>query len=165
MSEKKIKPLSQEDQIYSKALIEVLNEKIRQTVRSNLGSDLSSEFEDIVQSVYEAICKQLYDFKSCDNQEALAVTIAARAVWVFRRNHKPTEVLSEDIPATEPDCGLDEILPASTSDTDRKVLTSVFERQDTMVELAADLGVSDSTVRQRLKRAKARLRRTLEENT
>jgi len=80
MSEKKIKPLSQEDQVYSKALIEVLNEKIRQTVRSNLGSDLSSEFEDIVQSVYEAICKQLDDFKNCDNQEALAVTIAARAV-------------------------------------------------------------------------------------
>lgn len=165
MSEKKIKPLSQEDQIYSKALIEILNEKIRQTVRSNLGSDLSSEFEDIVQSVYEAICKQLDDFKNCDNQEALAVTIAARAVWVFRRNHKPTEALSEDIPATEPDCGLDEILPSSTSKIDREVLTSVYERQDTMVELAADLGSSDSTVRQRLKRAKARLRNALEEDT
>lgn len=163
MSEKKIKPLNREDQLYAKELIRVLNQKIRQTVYSNLGSDLSSEFEDIVQSVYEAICNQLDDFKSCDSQEALAVTISARAVWTFRRNHKPTEELSEDISAMETDRGLDEILPLSTSDMDREILTSVYERQDTMVELAADLGSSDSTLRQRLKRAKARLKKALDE--
>lgn len=165
MSKRKIKPLSQEDQIYAKELIGGLNAKIRQTVHSNLGSDLSSDFEDIVQSVYEAICKQLDDFKSCDSQEALAVTIAARAVWIFRRNHKPTEELSKDIPAMAYDPGLKDILPRSTSDTDREILTAAYDRQDTMVELSGDLGCAPDKLRQRLKRAKTRLKKALEEST
>lgn len=165
MSTKEIKPLSRKDQTYAKNLIRELDGAIRRTVRFYLGPDLSSEFEDIVQGVYEAICLQLGDFKRCDNQEALAVTIAARSVWNFRRNHKTTEELSKDIPAMAYDRGLDEILPTSTSDMDREILTSTYECQDTTVELATELGCSASTLRQRLKRAKTRLRKALDEDT
>lgn len=165
MRKKQRKPLSQEDQQYAKALIKELDGAIRRTIRSYLGPDLSFGFEDIVQDVYEDICCQLDEFKGCDTQEALAVTIASRAAWNFRRDHKLTEVLSEDIPAMAYDHGLDEILPTSTSDTDRAILVAAYERQDTMVELAGDMNTSASTLRQRLKRAKARLRKTLEEDT
>lgn len=163
MREKKIEPLSEEDQVYAKELIRILNGRIRRTVRVTLGRDLSSEFEDIVQNVYEAICRQLDDFKNCDSQEALAVTIATRAVWTFRRDHKPTEALPEDIPAEESDRGLEELLPPSTPDADRALLTAVYDRRDTMVELAGELDCSPETLRQRLKRARARLRKALDE--
>ncbi len=165
MSRKQIKPLSREDQLYAKTLIRELDEAIRRTVRSYLGADLSSEFEDIVQSIYEEVCTQLDDFKSCNNPEAFVVTMAARAVWNFRRDHKPAEELPEDIPAMAYDRGLEDILPRITSDTDREILTAVYDRQDTMVELAGDLGCAPDTLRQRLKRAKTRLKRALDENT
>ena len=165
MRERKIEPLSEEDQVYAKELIRVLNGRIRRTVRVTLGRDLSSEFEDIVQNVYEAICRQLDDFKNCDSQEALAVTIATRAVWTFRRDHKPTEALPEDIPAEEADRGLGELLPTSTTDGDREILNAVYARRDRVADLAADLDCAPGTLRQRLRRAKARLKRTLEENT
>ena len=70
MNKEKIKPLSKEDQIYAKELIQKLDGTIRRVVRSYLDADLSSEFEDIVQSIYEQICKQLDDFKKCDSPEA-----------------------------------------------------------------------------------------------
>lgn len=164
MRNKQIKPLSRADQVYAKELCQVLEEKIRHTVRSNLSADLFSYFEDIVQSIFESICRQLEDFKKCDSQEALAVTIAARATWNFCRDHKSTETLSEDIPATELDRGLEDILPRFISDSDREILTAVYDRQDTMVELAADLGCTPEKLRQRSKRAKARLKRIPEKD-
>lgn len=165
MSKKQIKPLSKEDQIYAKELCRALEKKIRQTVHSNLGVELSAATEDIVQDVFESICSQLNDFKNCRSTEALAVTIAARAAWNFRRDHKPTETLSEDIPATEPDRGLEDILPRTISDKDREILTAVYDRRDTMVELTSDLGCTPDTLRQRLKRAKTRLKKVLDEDT
>lgn len=165
MSEKTITPLSKEDQVYAQELIWKLEGTICRVVRSYLDVKLSFEFEDIVQGIYEQICKQLGDFKTCNNPYALAATIAARAVWRIQRKWKPTEELAEDIPAAEENRGLAEILPSSISDADKELLTSVYERQDTMVELSADLGCSAPTLRQRLKRARARLRKEIEENT
>lgn len=164
MSKKKIKPLSIEDQIYAKELIRVLDGAIRRVVRSYLGSELVFEFEDTVQTVYEKICEQLEEFKKSDNPEAFAVRIAGRTASHVRRDHKITELLSQSIPAPEVDRGLEDILPSSISDKDRGILTSVYEHQDTMVALADDLGCAPETLRQRLKRAKRRLKKVLEEN-
>lgn len=163
MSEKQIEALSIEDQIYAKELIEKLDGTICRVVRSNLDADLSSEFEDIVQSVYERICMQLDDFKKCDSQEALAKTIAIRRVWHVQRDRKPTELLSDDIPAGEDDRGLADILPPSISDEDKAILTAVYECMDTMEELSEDLNCSAATLRQRLKRARDRLKKAIEE--
>lgn len=165
MREKKIKPLSTEDQIYAKELIRVLDGTICKIVRAYLGAELASEFEDTVQDVYEQICNQLEDFKTCDSPEALVVTLASRKVWHIRRDHKPIEALSADIPFMEVDRGLEDILPSSISAADREILTSVYERQDSMADLAGDLGCPPATLRQRLKRAKRRLKKTLEEGT
>lgn len=161
MNEKK--PLSKEDRIYAKELICELDGTIRRVVRSYLGTDVSSEFEDVVQSVYETICVQLDDFKKCDSQEALAVVIAARKVWRVRRDRKPTEELSEDMPASEDDPGLEDIFPLSISDVDREILTSVYVYQDTMEELSVDLVCPAATLRQRLKRARDRLKKVIGE--
>lgn len=165
MSKKKIKPLSIEDQIYAKELTRVLDGAIRRVTRSYIGSELASDFEDTVQTVYEKICEQLEDFKICDNPEAFVVRIAGRAASHVRRDHKETEPLSEDMPAPEADRGLEDILPSSTSDIDREILTAVYDRQDTMVDLADDLNRTPETMRQRLKRAKRRLKKALEEKT
>lgn len=164
-TKKTIKPLSSSDQIYAKELIRKLDRKIRQCVGSYLDPGLSSEFEDIVQSVYEQICRQLEDFKTCDSPAALVSVIAARAVWHVHRDRKPTQELTEDIPAAEADCGLGEILPAHISDRDREILTAVYERQDTMEELARDLRCPSPTLRQRLKRAKARMKKSIDGRT
>ena len=162
MNREKIKPLSKEDQIYAKELIQKLDGTIRRVVRSYLDADLSSEFDDIVQSIYEQICKQLDDFKKCDSPEALVTVMAARRVWHIQRDWKPTELLSEDTPAAEENHGLEDILPSSISDRDREILTAVYERMDTMEDLSTDWGCSAATLRQRLKRAKDRLKKTLE---
>lgn len=160
---KEIKPLSEADQKYAKELIRELDGTIRRVVRFYLDDALSSEFEDIVQSIYETLCVQLDDFKKCDSQEALVVTIAARRVWRIQRDWKTTEVLTEDIPAMEEDCGLDNILPLSTSAADRAILTAAYVHQDTMEELSTDLGCSSAKLRQRLKRARDRLKKAVDE--
>jgi len=165
MRKKKVQPLSREDQIFAKELIQKLNATIYGVVRSYLDDDFSSDFEDIVQSVYEEICTQLGDFRRCDSQKALATVIAARKVWHIQRDRRPTEVLTDDVPAPEANRGLEDILPLSISDKDREILTSVYVAHDTMVELSADLGCPPETLRQRLKRAKARLKQSLEEDT
>lgn len=162
MRKKKIKPLSIEDQIYAKELIQDLDGTIRRVVRSYLDADLSSEFEDIVQSIYETICLQLDDFKHCDSQRALAIVIAARKVWHVHRDRKPTEVLSEDSIATEDSRGLEDILPRSISLSDKELITAVYAYQESMEDLAVDLGCPASTLRQRLKRARDRLKKALE---
>lgn len=163
MREKEIKPLSKADQIYAKELIRELDGTIRRVVRSYLEDELSSEFDDIIQSIYEIICRQLDDFKKCDSQEALAVTIAARKVWHTQRDWKATEVLTEDIPSAEDDRGLDNILPLSISDADRAILTAAYDHRDTMEELSADLGCPPARLRQRLKRARDRLKKAVDE--
>ena len=165
MGKKEIKPLSKKDQVYAKNLLKEMDEVIRRVIHACLDAQLSSEFEDIIQDVYEAVCTQLDDFKSCANQEALMVTITTRRVWNFQRDHKQVEALSEDIPATEADFGLDELLPHSTSQADKEILISAYVHQDTMVELSGDLGCSPETLRQRLKRAKGRLKKALKEDT
>lgn len=165
MREKKIKPLSKADQVYAKELIREFDGTIRRVVRSHLGDDLSSEFEDIVQSIYETICIQLDDFKKCGSQEALVVTIATRKVWHMQRDWKPTEELTEDILAIESDRGLGNILPASISDTDRAILIAAYENRDTMEELSTDWGCPSAKLRQRLKRARDRLKKAVEKST
>lgn len=160
---REIKRLSKADQKYAKELIHKLDGTIRRVVRFYLDEALSSEFEDIVQSIYETICMQLDDFKKCDNQEALVVTISARKVWHTQRDWKTTEELTEDIPAMEEDRGLDSILPLSTSAADRAILTAAYEHRDTMKELSADLGCSSAMLRQRLKRARDRLKKAVDE--
>ena len=128
---KEIKPLTAEDQLYVKELVWQLNGTIRRVVRSYLDDDLSAEFDDVVQSIFETICKQLDDFRNADSPEALAVRIATRRVWHVRRDWKATEELSEDYAATDDGPrGLDDILPKSFPPSDKALLNSVYGDKD-----------------------------------
>lgn len=160
---KEIKPLTAEDQLYVKELVWQLNGTIRRVVRSYLDDDLSAEFDDVVQSIFETICKQLDDFRNADSPEALAVRIASRRVWHVRRDWKATEELSEDYAATDDGPrGLDDILPKSFPPSDKALLNSVYVHQESMVDLASDLGCSPAKLRQQLKRARDRLKKFIE---
>lgn len=161
---KQVYPLTPEEQVFAKNLIKQYDETSRRVIKSKLNPQYAYEFEDVVQNVYEMICKQLDDFRTYDKPEALVVTIATRAVWRLHRDWKETVPLSEDFVAKERDDGLDEILPDKLSSNDKKLLTSVYQDQNTEKEVAENMGVSPSAVRQRIKRARDRLRKILEKS-
>ena len=159
---KKVYPLTPEEQVFAKNLIKKYDEKIRRVIKSKLNPQYAYEFEDVVQNVYEMICKQLDDFKTYDKPEALVVTIAARAVSRLHRDWKETVPLSEDCVAKEEDKGLDEILPTDLSSGDKELLISVYQDRYTERETAENMGMNPSAVRQRMKRLRDRLRKILQ---
>lgn len=160
---KAVKPLSSEDQLYAKALIKKYDKTVRRVISAYLDPKLMAEFEDVVQNVYEAICSQLDDFRTYNSQEALVVTIASRAVWRVHRNRKETVPLADEHQAKEMDRGLEDIFPSSISDEDKKLLISIYEHMDTEKEVADDMGEKPATIRQRVKRARDRLKETLKD--
>ena len=158
---REIQPLTPEDRVYAQNLIEQYDTVIRKIINVQLDPDLKSEFEDLVQDVYERICVQLEDFKTYDSPEALVVTIATRAVWRKHRDRKETVPLADIYPAGEEDRTLDDLLPLSTTPEDRRLLTAIYRDRDTEKEVAQDLGEKPATVRQRVKRARDRLKKVL----
>lgn len=158
---REIHPLTPDDQRYAKDLIEQYDRVIRSVIHNQLDQDLKSEFDDLVQDVFERICAQLEDFKTYDSPEALVVTIATRAVWRLHRARKETVPLEDIYPAREGDRTLDDLLPLSTTSEDRRLLTAIYRDRDTEKEVAQDLGEKPATVRQRVKRARDRLKKVL----
>lgn len=156
--EKKNRPLTEEEQIFAKSLIDKYDKTIRRTVQANLYDEVGEDFEDVVQNVYEMICRQLDDFRSYKEPEALAYTIAARAARNRSRAYKETLPLTEDPPGRERDPGLGELLPEDLPERDRELLTAVYERRDTVAETARDHGEKPAAVRQRLKRVRDRMK-------
>lgn len=154
--------LTPEDQIYAKRLIKKFDKTIRRVIAAYLDPSLKYEAEDVVQNVYLMICQQLDDFRNYDSQEALVVTITTRAVKRLHRDWKDTVPLEDEYQAEDRDPGLDEILPSSLSPGDRSLLISVYQDRNTERELADDLGEEPATIRQRVKRARDRLRQALE---
>ncbi len=157
------KPLSAEEQIYAKGLIEQYDKLIRKVIRTHLHREFTTaEFEDVVQNVFEDICCRLKDFPRYDSPEALVVTIAKRAAWkAYREQKKETLPLREDYPAREEDRGLEDILPAKLSQQDRQLLIRTYQNLETSMEVAEDMGEKPTTIRQRLSRARKRLEELL----
>lgn len=157
-------PLTSGERVFAKNLIEKYDRLIRRVIASQLDPRLAYEFEDVVQNVYEMICRQLEDFRRYDRPEALVVTIAARAVWRLHREWKETVPLPEDCAAREEDKGLEELLPDRLPAGDRALLISVYQNRYTEREVAEGMGVSPAALRQRMKRARDRLRKILEKS-
>lgn len=162
---RKRRPLTPEEQSYAKALIEKYDPVIRRVVSARLEQRFYDEFEDVVQNVYETICTQLDDFMTYDKPEALVVTITTRAVWRVHKRWKETVSITDEealAAPTEPDIGLVEILPDGMPSGDRELLTAVYQNRKTEKEVAEATGEKPSTVRQRVKRARDRLKKVLE---
>lgn len=161
-AKRKRRPLTAEEQRYAQELIRKYDKTIRRVVKAYLDLALKGELEDVVQSVYEAICCQLNDFKTYDSPEALVFTIASRAAWRLNKAWKETVSLTEELPAREPDRSLEDLLPGGISEEDKSLLISVYQHRDTAKEAAEDRGMKPEVVRQKLKRLRARMRKEFE---
>lgn len=155
--------LTKEQQDAAMEIIRKYDVMIRKIAAAYLGRERRSEVEDVVQDVYEAICRQIEDVKRYESMEALVVRITVRRTWKVRKKLQgfvPLDEVSAK-PSENVDPGLDEILPASTPQADRDILSRIYVQRDTAEEAAKDLGINAGTVRQRLKRARDRLRKIL----
>lgn len=121
MRKKEIRPLSPEDQEYVRNFLQINDPLIRRVVARYMHPNTPAEFEDLLQNTYEAICRQLDVFKTCENPEPLLRTIAMRQVWATNRKHRPTVPLLDTVSAPTEDRGLDELLPTSTPAADREL--------------------------------------------
>ncbi len=159
------RPLTTEEAAYVEGILREHDATLRRVIYSVLGKELRDEGEDVLQNVYEAVCRQVNDFKACDNHQALLVTIAARSAWRTRKKlcKRATVPLTEDIPMSGPDHGLLEILPFSTSDEDRRLLAQIYEEGNTIADEAEARKIKAPTLRQRLKRIRDQLRDILQE--
>lgn len=111
MRKKEIRPLSPEDQEYVRNFLQINDPLIRRVVARYMHPNTPAEFEDLLQNTYEAICRQLDVFKTCENPEPLLRTIAMRQVWATNRKHRPTVPLLDTVSAPTEDRGLDEFYP------------------------------------------------------
>lgn len=159
------RPLTTEEAAYVQSILREHDAKLRRVIYSILRQEFRDEGEDVLQDVYETVCRQVDDFKVCDNHEALLVTIAARSAYRTRKRlcKRATVPLTEDIPTSEPDYGLLEILPFSTSDKDRQLLAKIYEERNTITDEAEAQKIKAPTLRQRIKRIRDQLRDILQE--
>ena len=154
--------LTPEERAYAEELIQTYGVLIRHTARRYLGQDYAKDMEDVVQDTYEAICRQVDQFAFYENKGALIVTITMRTAKRYRKKNNRFVPLEIELTAPERGpAGLDELLPRATSEGDRDLLNRFYVYRETTGQIATELGEQESTIRQRLKRARDRLRKRL----
>lgn len=161
----KKKSLTPQEQAYAKEICEKYHDTVVRIINAYLGPDLTREREDITQDVFRMVCEQLDDFKSYDNPEALVFKMTARRVQAVRKKLERYVPLPDENALIMEDgvqgADLFEWFPNSLPDKDKEVLQKVYGEKRDVAEAAAEIGVPAATMRQRLKRAKDRLRKEL----
>jgi len=160
------KPLTPQEQAFAKELCEKYHGAILRVIHTYLGPELSREREDILQDVFRMICEQINDFKTCKYPGALIRKITAYRVLEVRKKLGRFQPLPEDGEFLETNAEtqgspLYEWFPRSMKDEDKQILETIYGEGRDVVDVADDIGISASTLRQRLKRAKDRLKRDL----
>ncbi len=159
-----LRPLTPEETAFVQNILSEYDAMLRRVIFHALGEEFRNEGEDVLQDVYESVCRQVDDFRTCDNHTALLVTIASRSAYRTRRrlSKRVSVPLTEDIPVDETDHGLLEILPPTTSDEDRRLLTKIYAERNTIAEEAEARNIKAPTLRQKLKRIRDELRSALQ---
>lgn len=164
MSKQPEKRLNREDQDFVLDLMNRYEPDLRKVVRGTMCELMPDEdmINDVLQDTYEAMCRQVDSIRTVEKKRAYIRTIATRCAIQECKRLTKNLPLEEDYPApAAPPDGLDELLPKSTPSKDRRLLTQVYAYGNTPLEVARDTGENCDAVRQRLKRARDRLKRKM----
>ena len=157
--------LSRAEWAYVQMLFEKNYDKILSIVCRHLERLCASSIEVVMQEIY---------YRACINVQKLAAHPSPTA-WLAATAHNVAleevkrllriEELSDNIEAPQsPFLGLEDILPPQMLPNDRDILIRYFERMDSTADIAQDLGLTPDTVRHRLRRAKERLKKNLQDS-
>jgi len=158
-------PLTPEDRAFAEELSNKYYGLIKRIAKRRIKSDPAIELEDVIQDVYLMICKQVADFRETDTPEALIWTMTTRRVDWLRKTAPRHEPLSENASASDaPDLGIEEYYTDDMSDFDKFLLDEVYTKQETIADVARDIDMPAPRLRQRLKRARDKLKNVIEED-
>lgn len=125
--------------------------------------------EDVVQDVLARLLEHADDVPP-GKVEPWALTTARHALVDLLRKRRPGPLASDDVPAPRDDDDLDALdlarclrpLLDSLAEDDRALLEQVDAAGRSQADLARELGVSVSTIKSRVQRARQRLRAAIE---
>jgi len=159
------RPLTPEEQTLAEALFKKYDGFIYKLILSYMDPELTFDAEDIAQEIGRMICEQIDDFKVTKTPKALIRTMTIRHVASYQKKlrQQQHEPLDEDYPAKEPPVKISDYFTSKTTPFEKFILDRVYTKGDTIEEVANDIGVPASRLRQRFKRARDHLRDSIDE--
>jgi len=128
--------------------------------------------EDLTQATYAKVFASWRRVRAADNQLAYARTVLLNTYLSHRRlrrsSERPTDLAQDDRGVAAPDSAtrLDLLAALATLDPlDRAVVVLRYWDDRSVAEVAADLSLTETTVRSRARRALQRLRPLVSERT
>lgn len=136
-------------------------DKIYRVAYNHLHDIGRSSIEDVIQETFRRACENFRGLSDYDLPSAWLVQTAHHvALDEVKRYRRMTGLGEESLPDEQQhDPGLNHILPGGIAETDREILSRYYANHDTSAEIASDLDMTPTAVRQRLCRLRSYLKR------
>lgn len=128
---------------------------------------------DVVQDVFLALLSKADKLHTHDNPDAWLVTALNFGILSKLKSRQREMRVTVPLDCADMASGseedrtsrsIDEVLPKSFPDADRKILKLYYERELSYEEISAELGIPISTCGTKLRRARQKLKKCLERN-
>jgi len=140
-------------------------------IRNRVPDDATAD--ELTQEVWLRVVKKLGNLREVEKLEPWLYQIARNVVTDFHRRHRPHEELPEEIPATEDEREIETLrgqlndyikgVVHSLAEPHREALRLTLYEGLSQVELAERLGLSVTAAKSRVQRARAEVRKTMEQ--
>lgn len=162
MEDKNAKTLSSAERAYIEALFDEYYDKLYRVAYRHLGRLCADCIDDVIQETFKRACENFRSLVSYDSAEAWLVSVCHHvAIDEVKYLCKIEELVIETSISHSDNLGIDELLPASLSASNRDLLIRYYVYRNSANEIAVDLGQTPAAIRQKLSRIRKELRKKL----